>query len=499
MGEGLLRFKRENLVNALVKAVLVFLSVALLVVATFLLVAWLTDGDVNLVLPIVIGVGAGLLLGALTFYIFFLSERRLVKSLDKRFSSREKIQTMYAFREEEGGLIELQRSEAQMVLYSRPTKSFGKLLLGWLGYIIVLVLSVAYLTVSIVLLNTNDSQTNGTNDGTDNGDKEEPPVVEDFEATDYQKKALEALIEYVEASKLQDDAKQAVVTELTLLLVNMDTLGTDTNMRDYVVGVIKNVRGIVNTVNSTFAFHMAAGDSLNENMNNFSLAIYSLDLNAIEAQLDYLRNNLYASGTTDEIESFNDELSAVLSNAAFSKDTSEALYVIISQLANTMQDILDHPDYSESNINRKLDTALLTTALDGLKQIIPVQKNNEDVKVYVVEELKRIFGITEEDLSDRKDENGTPETEEPEERPELGDDGGFGTGETIFGSNDIVIDPTKDPGSDIDSINVQYGEIIYKNGYTQKITDLIVNGDLSEDLIEILEKYFEILETPSEN
>ena len=118
--------------------------------------------------------------------------------------------------------------------------------------------------------------------------------------------------------------------------------------------------------------------------------------------------------------------------------------------------------------------------------------------VYVIEELMRIFGITEEDLAERKNEDGSVETEEPEERPEEGDDGGFGLGDTLFGSNDLVIDPTKDPGNDVDSIWVEYGDIIFKNGYDQKLTDLLVNGELSEELKQLLEKYFEILETPGD-
>ena len=102
------------------------------------------------------------------------------------------------------------------------------------------------------------------------------------------------------------------------------------------------------------------------------------------------------------------------------------------------------------------------------------------------------------DLQESKDEEGSLETEEPEGRPEEGDDGGFGLGETLLGSNDLVIDPTKDPGNDVDSIWVEYAEIIFKNGYDQKVTDLILNGELSEELIQLLNKYFDILETPGD-
>ena len=327
-------------------------------------------------------------------------------------------------------------------------------------------------------------------------EEDKPPVIEEFEATDHQRKALEDLIAYVQASKLQADAKEQVVALLQALLDNLDVLGTDTEMRDYVVGVIKDIRGIVNTVNTTFAFRMSSGNSKNENMKAFSYALYSLDLNMIESEVKNLNTALFDGTSRDEIINFKDELGAVLNSEMF-KDKGE-LYELIKGLYNTLSDIADHPDYSDSNVIRKLEDALNITLMTGLKQIIPLQKNNEDVKTYVVEELMRIFGITEMDLQERKDEQGSLETEEPEERPEEGDDGGFGLGDTLFGSNDLVIDPTKDPGNDVDSIWVEYGDIIFKNGYDQKVTDTIINGELSEELTQLLNKYFEILETPGD-
>ncbi len=494
MGEGFIRLKKINFIDALVKALLAFVSVTLLVVATFLIVIHQSNSDFKVLFAILIGVASGLLLGFLTFFIFRLSDKRLAERLDRGLGLKEKVQTMYAFRNEEGGLKDLQREDAQALL-SKQDVSIGKLFKRWIAFIIAFVVAVAYFSAAMVLFLKEEHVTPPDNI-VDDPNENVPPVVEEFEPTDHQKKALEELVAYVEASLLQSDAKVQVVAILRELLDNMDTLGTDTEMRDYVVNVIKQVRGIVNAVNTTFAFRMSSGNSKNDNMKAFSFALYSLDLNMIESEVENLTTALFDGTSRDEIASFKDELGAVLNSEQF-KDKGE-LFELIKGLYNTLADISDHPDYSDANVIRKLKDALTGTLMTGLKQLIPLQKNNEDVKVYVVEELMRIFGITEMDLQERKDEEGSLETEEPEERPEEGDDGGFGLGDTLFGSNDLVIDPTKDPGNDVDSIWVEYGDIIFKNGYDQKLTDLLVNGELSEELKQLLEKYFEILETPGD-
>ena len=280
-----------------------------------------------------------------------------------------------------------------------------------------------------------------------------------------------------------------------MLLAKIDQFKFNSEMKEYVVQVIKDVRSIVNLVNTTYAFHMYAKDSPNENLQKLSLAMFSLNMGAIEAQLKEIRASIFVDDSRAEIENLKDELSAVLKNAGISE--TDKLYAVTKALCDDLADIVDHPTYTESGVNRILDNAFNATVLNGLKSLIPQQKINEDVKVYVVDELMRIFDITEQDLLEKDDEDGA-ETEEPnQERPEVGD-AGFGSGDTIVGSDDIVIDPELNPGNDIDSIRVKYSDVIGR--YDGKITAMLQNGEISEELAEILRKYFSVLKTPpSEN
>lgn len=497
MGEGFKRFKKKYFLSALLKAILSGLSAALLVVATFLLVIKFGKFDFDFVYSLLIGVAVGLLTGLILFFVLHLNDKGVAKKLDKTLGLKEKMQTMYAFREDDDELKVLQRQDAKAIIDSEPVNM--KDIFKWLiAFIIVAVISLAYFVTSLVLyLDKEDADTGKNPDGTEQvtpPDEEKPEEEDPFEATDHHRIALEALIKEVEKSNLQDDAKTAVIAELTLLLANLDTLGTESQMKDYVIGVIKNVRGIVNTVNSTFAFHMYAKDSGNENVKRLSQALYSLDLNLIETELNGIRTGMFVSGSRDEIEYVKNELGSILQNSSVPKD--DMLYTTVEALYNVLAGIGDNPSYSDTFVNSRLDQGF-ADALAGFKELVPQQRNNEEVKIMVVNELMRIFGITEADLEEKKDENGDIETEEPEERPEFGDDGGFGTGETVFGSDDIVIDPEKEPGNNIDSINVKYGEIISR--YDAKITDMINNGEISEELAELLNEYFSILMTPNEN
>jgi len=495
MGEGFGRFRKKYLIDAIVKATLAFFSITLLVVGAFLIVIAKDKMEFDIAYAVLIALASGLLLGIITFFASFPYHKRLAKRLDKDMDLKEKVQTMYAFRDDEGELKALQREDTQAILSSAPLRFTG-LFKGWIVYAVAIMVSFAVFTMSLVMWASSMEEPPAppqSSSGEPDVPNDEPD--DEFEVTNHHRIALEALIKEVEKSNMQDDAKELVIAELTLLLAKVDEVKLNSEMKDYVVRVIKNVRSIVNIVNTTYAFHMYAKDSPNESLKKLSLAMFSLNMGAIEAQLTEIRATIYVEDSRVEIENLKDELGAVLKNAGINE--SDKLYEVTKNLHDDLADIVDHPTYTESGINKLLDTAFNATALNGLKSLIPQQKNNEDVKVYVVDELMRIFDLTEEDLLE-KDNGDDVESEEPEqERPETGD-AGFGEGSTVVGSDDIVIDPELNPGSDIDSIRVKYSEVIGR--YDGKITAMLQEGEISEELAEILRKYFSVLKTPpSEN
>lgn len=494
MGDSFKRFKKKYVIDAAIKALITGVSAILLVIATFLIVTALKKLDFNIIYAILIGVAFGLLLGLGTFFILKPNDKKLAKKLDDTYGLREKIQTMHAFLGEEGDIKLLQREDATKILDSQPTNMLG-LLKGCLAFIIALVFCVAYFVTALVIVSNQEEETPSQDPNDDIQQGGEDDKDEEFNPTDHQRIALEALIKEVEKSNMQADIKANVLSELNALLSELDELRLQSQMKEYVIGVIKNVRGYVNGASSTFKVHMLAKDSADDRIKKLSLALYSLNMDAVETEFVTISSGLFVlGGAKDDIADFNDELGAVIRNCGLTED--DGLYGVLKSLHDSLTLIVERT-YSDENILSKIDEAFNKTAISELKKIIPQEKINNDVKDRVVSELMRIFGITEDDIKENTAEDDDFETTEPEDRPEIGEDGGYGGGENIFGSDDIVIDKDKEPAGNVDNINVEYGEVIAN--YESKITEMLRNGEISEELAEILRKYYSVLLTPQGN
>ena len=517
MGEGFKRLKRWFLIDAILRALLVFVSVALLVVATFLIVVefeWL-NFEIGYAIPI--GVGAGLLLGLVTFFVLHKGEKRLAKKLDERFGLREKVQTMHAFRNETGGITELQRENAQNILSDTGIKTCGFIKV-WVVFVVVAVLSLAYFITSLVMYlqkepegdnpdnpptdsTPNDGEGDGIGDG--GGDEEE-----EYEGpTAYQKKELEALIEYVSESGLESTSKETVIKSLTDLLNSLDVHETFSELEAHVISVIVLTSDTINSVNTTYAFGTSADASAPDSIKSLCYAMYKLDVERTTTVIDSLiKTILYRTneetqeeelrksdieGVKDDIESVKIALMSILEKAALKEEDS--LYTLTNSLLDVLNDALGRKNVVL--ISAKLKPAMKDVFLPGVLAIFPQERVNEDVKVKVVEELVRIFDVSLDNLDeDSSNIVGKDEVPDPENKPPESDEGGsYADPENLFKSKDKVIDPESDE-IDIEKIQVAYGEIIAR--YMNKVNGEIKDGKYSEELAAILQQYYVILTTP---
>ena len=90
MGEGFVRFKKQNLIDAVVRSLLVCFTAALLVIGAFLILVKQGVFDFEVTYFVLIGVAFGLLLGCATFFVVHLSDVRLARKLDRELSLNEK-------------------------------------------------------------------------------------------------------------------------------------------------------------------------------------------------------------------------------------------------------------------------------------------------------------------------------------------------------------------------------------------------------------------------
>ncbi len=519
MGEGFKRLKRWYLIDAILKASLFCVSVALLIVATFLIVIDLGWLSLEIGYAILTGIGAGLLLGLVTFFILHKGEKRLAKKLDEKFGLREKVQTMHAFREENGGVTELQRESTQEILNETDIKSCG-FIKTWVIFIAVAVLALAFFVTSLVMYlqkepgeddpnnppasgDTPPSGNEGNGGVGDGGDEEEP-----YEGpTAHQKKELEALIEYVQESGLESAAKETVLDSLTDLMSSLEEHKTVGDLNSHVVSVIRLTQDTVNAINTTHTFSTAVGDEAPDSIKSLCYALYKIDADRVATAVDNLKKALLyrvneetkeeelrkgdIEAIKDDIEAVKIALLSIVEKSALNDDT--ALYTLTNELLTALEDALGRKNVVL--LAAKLEPAITDNFKSGVLAILPQERVNEDVKVKVVDELMRIFDITPDELGEEKEDVlGGDEMQDPENKPPESEEGGsYGDAENVFKSKDKVIDPESDE-IDIEKIQVAYGEIIAR--YMSKVNGDIKDGKYSEELAALLQEYYVILTTP---
>ena len=130
-----------------------------------------------------------------------------------------------------------------------------------------------------------------------------------------------------------------------------------------------------------------------------------------------------------------------------------------------------------------------------LSTVIIVQNVNRTTMNNVIKTLCNVFGISEDDIAaidpDVEIEIGDSEGEPPViEDPPAEDQegnmgsGGLGTGDVIYGSNDLVFDPYTNTYR-------PYGEVF--NDYLVRADEQIRDGKTSDEIREAVENYFDIL------
>ena len=186
------------------------------------------------------------------------------------------------------------------------------------------------------------------------------------------------------------------------------------------------------------------------------------------------------------------QLSTALEGAAVqANDSMYTPFVSFLAALNTVYTSMDQQ--TEEEITASLDTAFATLSTE-LGDAMLGQYNNEKVADDTVVRLMEIFGIAESDLPaearPKKDVNGEDGDYEPDDEDKALSSGGLGSGEMIYGSNDVIYDPELGE-------YVSYGEVI--NRYYAKISELIVDGTLSEEDEAMISNYFAILFNGSAN
>lgn len=489
-GSDFAGFKKRLRFIRIIKAAICGVAVGSAVAGVWLILSKLAVIGAEPITSLYIGLIIAVLVGGAVFLVSRKSDKAFAEELDEQFNLKARVQTMVAYREEEGGLIAIQRQDADNALSRIPVESykFKKL---WI-YITALVLSVAILFTGVFVKNMRDYVP-----------EEE---IEPFVLTDAQRKGIGEIIRDLEP--MEEEFREPIVEELESLLAKLETIDT---MPDAHIALTESMAVICSiTYESSTATEMlnALWDSNDIYLRYFAKALDTSSLsepdwgdfaeNIVEYKAILMGDNnegedaLHgATALKWAIDSMSRKLDMTLQSSGL--DSSDEIYAAIEELFNAnpggLNVILAELDgYDDDEAREALD---LCFNLNGklIYDAIALNRVNAATGERAMTRIAGLFSIL------------LPEFERPEfvkngesvdggqgsagDKEDEGgkNDGGIGKGDT-YGSDDLVLDP-------FTGKYVKYSELI--NTYYAKMNEKLNSGAYTEEQQEAIRKYFNLL------
>ena len=391
---------------------------------------------------------------------------------------------MMEYRSDTGGVVELQRRDANDALKNLNVKQF-KVKKIWI-YLMALVFGVAIFAASIALLPSDEIV-----DG-----KGEPDVA--FAISQKQIAQLTELIEAVKSSDMESPYKESIAENLEQLLFDLKTVTLHKEMMDRVQESVKYIEKTVDDsecIDELYEALTSHGDSITNIVAEYLKAKEWAGYSEISLKLS---DSFKYSGGAASDDTMRDDVKKKLENTAayislslaFSGvEENEPLYIVLSRIVNAEEnnEVINESVYGFARIADKLSentyewsktkiSTLLTVIEPELYTAMEPEKTNVKVGEDAADELCRIFGITRTDKDDDSKEDDKADNVKPDD--EKGDGASAGDGH-VYPTDDKVYDIGSDE-------NVPYGNLWAM--YNDKINNLD-----DEEKKAIYQKYFSIL------
>ena len=492
MTKSFLKFKRRLQTIRLVRSLIIGITGGLVTGGVCLLLLKFAVFDFESIFALLIGCGTFLIAGGLAFLLSGVSDKRLAEELDSKYNLQARVQTMIAYKDEEGELFSLQREDADKALSDIPLRSykFKKL---WV-YITALLLSTAILTTGFVV--------------EDSRNIELPEEIVPFELSDVQRSGLNELIKTVEKSEMEEEYRTPLVNELKSLLAKLESIKTEPEMRAALAESMAAIMVITYDSSSSTEMLNALWDTEDVHFRYLAKVLDTSSQSApdwgefAEKLTDYI---IILTGEDDDTEgaivgvakikwaldSMNTKLDIVLINSGLTEDDN--MYVAIDNLFN-------HPIVGFSVMLKQLDglndneaKALLENGLNIMSEdifaAIKQNKINANTGEHAMTRLAAMFLVPVPEF-ERPEFVKTGESVDPN-KGDIGEDddkgqtgpGGVGKGES-FGSDDEVLDPQTGK-------YVKYGDLIHT--YYTIMFEKLQSDSYTEEQREAIIKYFELL------
>ena len=249
-------------------------------------------------------------------------------------------------------------------------------------------------------------------------------------------------------------------------------------MKTSLIGAIRNIKKILSDHNS--APYISLSLASKEQTKALSVPIESLDAITLGGELTEIRA-LFSDNGTAKLTEISSEIVSALEGSGVS-DTDK-LYIALNDFASALSSLA-----SGSFTDSEIDASFAHHG-ESISSALLVQYTNSSVCDGAVRRLMQIFGISESELpAESRPSAPALKEEEGDYEHEDSDDplnsGGFGSGDMIFGSDDMIYDPESGK-------YVSYGEVI--NKYYAKISEQFADGNVEHELEQLISDYFAAL------
>lgn len=473
MTQNFLRLKRRQTVFVAVSVILLAILAAVSAASVYVIIAKLTTESVAYGPAFLIGAAASLITAAVLLPILMPTNKRAAKRIDESFDMHEGVRTMLEFSQSEGDMVELQRTSTERAL--SEASSSGLLSKKLLYLLVVPVLSVALLVAAVLVPAREPEVPSGGGGGDD------IPV---FELTDWHIAAIRAIIEDVRASGLDEVGKSEVTSALEKLISDLGYVDTVPEMKETVIGAMVKIDKTALKLNTFVPFVKELAASSSAVAKKYAEALGSLSDPISENKYQELIASIGYSEIKSSALALADALSAALDKSG--AVPGDALYSAVADFGEKLSALAAGAEGMSEDEAKAALALTLDGAAESISAVMSAQYVNRSVCNDANTRLMNIFGISRDELPEELKysdgtESGTVGGDYTEKDDEVITDGGKGSGEVIYGSDDCVLDTEKDE-------HVPYGEILAR--YDAIKAGELDERTLSDELREFIEKYF---------
>lgn len=491
MSENFLKFKRRLNGLRIAGAAMIGASCGFASGGVWLILTKLAVLGFEPLSSLFIGVGVAMIVGGLLFLLGGRSDKWLAEELDSKFGLKARVQTMVAYREEEGEMISLQRQDTDSALSDIPIRSY-KFKGLWI-YILAILLSAAVLAVGFIL--------------PDMRGYTPPEEVIPFELTEIQEAGLNELIRYIEGSEMEEEFRTPIADELRALLAKLREIDTQKDMRAALAESMALIMAV--TYDSSTATEMlnALWDTKDIYFRHLAKVLDTSYWTSpdwsdyAEKATEYVATLM---GENDEsenavvgaarlklaLDSMSRKLESTLASSELAED--DEMYLAVNNLfcdeSAGLALILEEIDSLSDEEAREALEDSLNAMSEELFAAISLNKVNASTGEYAMTRLASLFLVP------------VPEFERPEfvkknesvdgsqsgandDKQNGGSHGGVGEGAT-YGSSDLVLNP-------LTGNYEEYGKLIDK--YYGIMYERLQGDSYTEEQKTAIRKYFELL------